>query len=169
LQVFTSDECERIIALGHLHPLQQGKTEHTSSSFQSVAVANPVRRAWGIAVAKSNPEWEWVYTRLVDAVVDQNKQFWQHNIGEHKDVPLVEHIQFQMYNSSELGHYDWHLDTGVGCTNCTHAHNHTHDHPHAHFRSLADWRLANSVSLYSSLMKTPMKAATCCFEVVAST
>lgn len=62
----------------------------------------------------SNTSWidlqedsEWLYDRVADIVSKLNFQYYKFDL-----TGLYEHMQFTVYEGNELGHYDWHLDSG---------------------------------------------------------
>ena len=53
-----------------------------------------------------NDEWNWVYERLSNQIIEANKALWQFNLHT-----IIDNIQFTEYEGNG-GHYDWHLDIG---------------------------------------------------------
>lgn len=53
-----------------------------------------------------NDEWNWVYERLSNQIMEANKALWQFNLHT-----IIDNIQFTEYEGNG-GHYDWHLDIG---------------------------------------------------------
>lgn len=54
------------------------------------------------------PPWLWLYQRIHDYVINSNNLLWNFTLS-HMD----EEIQYSEYNSSQNGHYDWHIDMGI--------------------------------------------------------
>jgi PKHD-type hydroxylase len=53
-----------------------------------------------------NDEWNWVYDRVSNQIMEANKALWQFNLHT-----IIDNIQYTEYESNG-GHYDWHLDIG---------------------------------------------------------
>lgn len=56
-----------------------------------------------------NPEWQWLYAKLISMASEANKEMWGFDLHS-----TPEEIQYTEYESSELGKYDWHQDIGDG-------------------------------------------------------
>jgi PKHD-type hydroxylase len=52
-------------------------------------------------------EWEWLYHKLMDYIVQANDTLWQFEL-----VSAPELIQFTEYHAEDEGHYTWHQDIG---------------------------------------------------------
>lgn len=64
----------------------------------------------------SNTSWidlqedsNWLYDKLAYIARQLNGQFYKFDL-----YGFDEHFQYTVYNGLENGHYDWHLDSGVG-------------------------------------------------------
>ena len=62
----------------------------------------------------SNTSWidlkedsEWLYDKIADIITKLNFQYYKFDL-----TGFYEHMQFTIYEGNELGHYDWHLDSG---------------------------------------------------------
>jgi PKHD-type hydroxylase len=53
-----------------------------------------------------NDEWNWVYDRVSNQIMEANKALWQFNLHT-----IIDNIQYTEYEGNG-GHYDWHLDIG---------------------------------------------------------
>jgi PKHD-type hydroxylase len=53
-----------------------------------------------------NDEWNWVYNRVSNQIMEANKALWQFNLHT-----IIDNIQYTEYEGNG-GHYDWHLDIG---------------------------------------------------------
>jgi PKHD-type hydroxylase len=53
-----------------------------------------------------NDEWNWVYDRVSNQIIEANKALWQFNLHT-----IIDNIQYTEYEGNG-GHYDWHLDIG---------------------------------------------------------
>jgi PKHD-type hydroxylase len=51
-------------------------------------------------------EWHWVYERLMEMIVEANKELWGFNL-----YSIPDSIQYTTYPANG-GHYDWHMDIG---------------------------------------------------------
>lgn len=56
-----------------------------------------------------NPEWQWLYAKLISMASEANKEVWGFDLHS-----TPEEIQYTEYESNELGKYDWHQDIGDG-------------------------------------------------------
>ena len=56
-------------------------------------------------------EWEWVYDKLHDMIVEANDSMWKFDLTHMREA-----IQYTEYYGGG-GHYDWHMDCGVGIQN----------------------------------------------------
>jgi PKHD-type hydroxylase len=52
-------------------------------------------------------ESNWLYEKLFKFADEANNTMWNFNIGDS-----VENIQYTIYDSSDAGMYDWHIDCG---------------------------------------------------------
>lgn len=97
--VFTKDECEKIINLSKEHNQQQGQIGYGSSG----RIEHKVR--------KSNISWIptisdnfWIYQRLTDVCVQLNKKFFKFNLfGFGEPLQLTHYL-------APGGHYEKHVD-----------------------------------------------------------
>jgi len=94
--VFTADECEKIIALGARRPREDARVQ----SYGNAA------RIGHVAWVDPGPETIWVYQRLATMVVWVNQAFQFELLG------FVDALQYTVYG---IGHkFDWHVDIGAG-------------------------------------------------------
>lgn len=56
-------------------------------------------------------EWEWVYSKLHNMIVEANEQMWNFDL-----TSMREQIQYTEYYEGG-GHYSWHMDCGLGIQN----------------------------------------------------
>ena len=66
---------------------------------------NTVRKS-NIKWLPVNDEWNWVYDRVSNQIMEANKALWQFNLHT-----IIDNIQYTEYEGNG-GHYDWHLDIG---------------------------------------------------------
>jgi len=101
---FTASELDEIISVGEsLIPLPA-----TVGAADGSAKVDPEYR-------RSNTSWisqshlSWVYDRMAYIARQVNGQFFDLDL-----FGFVEDFQFTVYDASVQGHYDWHIDKGVG-------------------------------------------------------
>ena len=58
-----------------------------------------------------NEEWNWVYTKLHNMIKEANDTMWKFDLST-----MNEQIQYTEYYEGG-GHYDWHMDCGIGIQN----------------------------------------------------
>ena len=58
-----------------------------------------------------NSEWEWVYNKLHNMIVEANNTMWKLDLST-----MNEEIQYTEYYEGG-GHYDWHMDCGTAIQN----------------------------------------------------
>lgn len=56
-------------------------------------------------------EWEWVYSKLHDMIMEANDVMWKFDLQS-----MREQIQYTEYYGGG-GQYDWHMDCGIGVQN----------------------------------------------------
>lgn len=56
-----------------------------------------------------NPEWQWLYDKLMSMATEANNALWQFDL-----ISAPELIQYTEYYDTVEGHYDWHQDIGPG-------------------------------------------------------
>lgn len=54
-----------------------------------------------------NEETEWFYDRMANIVQEINMRSWNFDL-----TGFVEHFQYTVYQESDHGHYNWHVDAG---------------------------------------------------------
>jgi len=100
--VFTKEDCERIIELGNKLELTAGTV---GSSDQNHTVNLELRSATIGWFDSSSPDYFEIYKRLSDVVERANERFWGF------DLNYLEAAQFTHY-SKPGDHQDTHMDTG---------------------------------------------------------
>jgi PKHD-type hydroxylase len=68
---------------------------------------NKVKRSSRVYWLPKTEEFVEIYKTFQELVGKCNSEFYKFNITE-----ISEHIQYTVYNSTEQGHYDWHVDMG---------------------------------------------------------
>lgn len=96
--LFSKDECEKIIKLCKDKGLQQAEVE--------VKENNETARSSKIHfVDSSDQTFEWIFRRIVDAIKILNDKFYGF------DLDKIEILQFTEYSSETADHYKKHIDT----------------------------------------------------------
>jgi len=99
--LFTPGELDAIEA--HGDSLVPMRAALTGLGNAGIANARVTRVAW----MERNPATNWVYARLEDLVLRLNSEFYGFEL-----YGLVESFQYAVYDGTEGGHYDWHVDMG---------------------------------------------------------
>lgn len=113
IKVFTKAECALIIETVMKQTLVAAMVQLEGANLTVESFLDDSRRTFGSGVDKNSPHLRFVYERVIDTVYAANKIYWRYNITRNPDSPLIEHMQFQIYNASNLGHYTWHQDQSV--------------------------------------------------------
>ena len=99
---FTDSEMDRIEA--HGDSLTQDKAtlfgRDISEEYSEIRIT---RTAW----IRPSPETKWIYDRMQSVIRTLNDKVWQFDI-----TGFSEDFQYTVYQGSEGGHYDWHVDQG---------------------------------------------------------
>lgn len=96
--VFSAEECQRIIDQGTAFGLEAGVVRE--------ADLDASLRDSRIARFGQTAETAWIFDRLFDLVGRMNRENWRFELAG------AEALQLASYGVG--GHYDWHLDIGVG-------------------------------------------------------
>ena len=64
-----------------------------------------------IAWIPDNHETGWIYKKIADYTKIANKEMWNFDVWGYQDS-----LQYTIYYG-DGGHYDWHMDTGMGISN----------------------------------------------------
>jgi PKHD-type hydroxylase len=99
--LFSLKECEDIV--------DQFTAFNTANIGDIIGEINKSYRTSRICWIPKIEKNRWIYERLFDAVASANKDFFKMDLSE-----IIENIQYTEYNENENGHYDWHIDHGVG-------------------------------------------------------
>jgi len=98
INIFTPEELERIIVIGkRLKPIKAwtGLDPRKDASGHRKSL---------ISWIKINSETEWIFKRISDIAMENNRQYWNF------DLEKIETLQFTQYLSSEEGNYHAHTD-----------------------------------------------------------
>lgn len=94
--LFSKEECQKIID-------QSLKLEKLNATLKDGVVNQSIRKNSISWLPSNDPEFEWAFRKLTDAVNSINDQFWQF------DLDYIEILQFTHYD--QLGDfYDFHSD-----------------------------------------------------------
>ena len=102
--LFTPEECQQIIDIGHAGGTGYGKIHGVQLTEEELIETRNVQNS----AIKPNPETDWIFERISQVIMNANKSYCYDIIG------LREGIQFLHYDKD--GHYTWHKDTGGGVT-----------------------------------------------------
>ena len=98
---FTPAEVDAVVAWGDkLEPMKAeiiGRQENADH-------LRITRVAW----MERNAETAWLYARMEEIVLRINSEFYKYDL-----YGLVEAFQYTIYDGSEGGHYNWHVDHGA--------------------------------------------------------
>ena len=110
-KVFSKEDIKKIISMCNSLPQSVGSVG-TGSEKTTLEDGGEIRTSivkWIPETEKSN----WIYQKIIDLGIEANNVEWQFDL-----VASLELIQYTEYHASEKGHYDWHLDLGVGDQQC---------------------------------------------------
>ena len=102
---FTPEELVKIEAMTLELPFEVAATGQDDLSKVSEYRKSQVK--W----CPQNEEWEWVYRKLHNMIVEANDIMWKLDLST-----MNEQIQYTEYYEGG-GHYDWHMDCGIGIQN----------------------------------------------------
>ena len=99
---FSPAEVDRIIAIG------DGLAREPA---QLVFAEDPMgqKRITDVSWLERNAQTQWLFARLEQIVQQLNGQYYKYDI--YKD--LRERLQYTVYDYSQGGHYNWHVDHGA--------------------------------------------------------
>lgn len=101
--VFTADECQKIIDIGTQKSLHKGIIGGPKASLEKAKGFRHSDIAW-----LSGNDMEWVFRRLTDKILYLNSKFFKFNIWG-----LQEGLQFTRYQAPK-GYYKRHVDRSKG-------------------------------------------------------
>ena len=102
---FTSEECDKIIALSELLPKQKATT--VGHNDEMVSDYRKSEISW----IPQTEEYAWLYDKITELAQVANSSMWNYDIWGYDDD-----LQFTRYYD-DGGHYDWHADLGPGISN----------------------------------------------------
>lgn len=101
---FNKEELEKIYNDLENVPFKEATT--FSSNEQTV---NKKIRSSRVKWIPRTPEWDWLYTKLVNLAQTANNECWQFDLYSAPEL-----IQYTEYLAEDEGHYTWHQDIGPG-------------------------------------------------------
>ena len=99
---FSSAEVDRIIAIG-----DGGLRERAGLVLADDPMGR--KRVTDVSWLERNSETYWLFARLEQIVKQLNSLYYKYNIYSE----LRERLQYTIYESSQGGHYNWHVDHGA--------------------------------------------------------
>ena len=102
---FTPEELVKIEEMTFQLPFETAQTGQ-----DDVSKITDYRKS-SIKWCPQNEEWEWVYGKLHNMIVEANDIMWKMDL-----TSMNEQIQYTEYYEGG-GHYDWHMDCGLGIQN----------------------------------------------------
>ena len=100
LKGFNSDELDAITAYGE----KQAHEKATIEDRGRLEVSDNIRVTRTAWIA-NNPQTSWIYDRLWRIGYHLNQSSYRLDLSG-----VSEELQYTIYESSEVGHYDWHVD-----------------------------------------------------------
>lgn len=100
-QGFTEEELNWIDENVQSLPLVGGGIASTNDTDSIKSI-----RKSSVRWVPQNEQFEWIYDRIKDLVVEANNELWKFDLHS-----MPESIQFTEYYE-DGGHYDWHMDIG---------------------------------------------------------
>lgn len=98
---FTPAELDRIVALGDGLAPMRAQLEYGRDAADHTRIT---RVAW----IERKASTEWLFARLEEIVLRLNNEIFHYEL-----FGLSESLQYTVYEGSEGGHYNWHVDMGV--------------------------------------------------------
>jgi PKHD-type hydroxylase len=99
-QGFSPEELERVYANVATLPFEQA----TVASDEMKDVRSSI-----IKWVPKNPEWEWLYEKMINMATEANNALWKFDLHS-----VMDSIQYTEYHAVDNGHYGWHQDIGPG-------------------------------------------------------
>lgn len=100
---FSDEELDKIYKDVAFLPFQEGKTGTTDDGVDKKMRSSQIKWIF------PSKQWEWLYDKLMNMIIEANDNLWHFNI-----TSLLDSIQYTEYHASENGHYGWHQDLGSG-------------------------------------------------------
>lgn len=102
---FSAEELDRIIAYGDALMPERATLfgvpeEEQTRTHDKIRIT---RTAW----IEPNAQTQWIFARMQGVARALNEQSYQYDL-----TGFSEHFQYTVYDGSEGGHYDWHVDVG---------------------------------------------------------
>lgn len=100
---FSNEELDKIYKDVAFLPFQEAKTGADNDGIDKKMRSSQIKWIY------PSQQWEWLYDKLMNMIMEANNNLWHFNIHG-----LLDSIQYTEYHASENGHYGWHQDIGPG-------------------------------------------------------
>jgi PKHD-type hydroxylase len=100
---FSPSEIDRITAIGDGLVRERAELVLADDPFGK-------KRVTDVSWLERGEKTHWLYARLEQIVQQLNSQYYKYDIYRELREPL----QYTVYESSQGGHYNWHVDHGAG-------------------------------------------------------
>ena len=109
--VFSSDECEKIIRDGSKNGFEEGRVKSKGGrKYAEESKINPSIRETDVTwIDISEPKFNWIYDRIVEHIEYVNDNVWGYDLAEPY---LIQGFQLGKYKKGSF--YDWHTDFWAG-------------------------------------------------------
>ena len=104
---FTSEELDQIIEIGE--SIDKIKATTVSQDGEKGNISE--YRISDVSWIGKDSKTSWIYDRIADLAIKANSEMWNFDIWDFQDT-----LQYTSYYG-DGGHYDWHVDLGVGISN----------------------------------------------------
>lgn len=102
---FTAEELVQIESMTSALKFEAGATGQDDSGHISNYRKSSIKWCF------QSPEWEWVYDKLHNLIMEANETMWKFDLTSMREA-----IQYTEYYEGG-GHYEWHMDCGIGIQN----------------------------------------------------
>ena len=100
--VFSGAEVDRITAIGDGRARERAQLVLDEDAMGK-------KRVTDVSWLARDADTQWLFARLEQIVQQLNRQYYKYQIH----AELRERLQYTVYESSQGGHYDWHVDHGA--------------------------------------------------------
>ena len=100
--VFSAAEVDRITAIGDGMARERAQLVLAEDTIGK-------KRVTDVSWLARDAQTQWLFARLEQIVQQLNRQYYKYNIYNE----LRERLQYTVYEASQGGHYDWHVDHGA--------------------------------------------------------
>jgi len=96
--VFTAEDCARVIGLSK---------KRTKAAVGSDQIVDPDYRASDVSWIRPTKANNWIFKKTFELVGQANQRYYRMELSDYPEP-------YQIAEYTANGHYDWHLDFGVG-------------------------------------------------------